>query len=195
MTGADYDYQGDESYQYDDNGNRVNNGYAVGTNNEMTSDGTYRYLYDAEGNRTRKFRDQNANGQLDSGDTDITEYAWDHRNRQAKKVSEADGARGQPAQITYYWPGCTRMVLRIPPQATAQRRGRRTSLAQPGHYVFDGGRIALELSGSHATRLWGVGMDQPQGHWPRCPVTRTALAAFLDCSTRRATLSARMPAA
>ena len=59
----------------------MNNGYAVGTNNQMTSDGTYRYQYDAEGNRTRRFRDQNANGQLDSGDTDITEYTWDHRSR------------------------------------------------------------------------------------------------------------------
>ena len=42
LTGADYDYQADETYVYDDNGNRVNNGYTVGANNQMTSYGTYR---------------------------------------------------------------------------------------------------------------------------------------------------------
>ncbi|GAB6188113.1 hypothetical protein [Thermopirellula anaerolimosa] len=87
LTAADYDYQSDESYQYDANGNRVTaNGssYATGMNNQLLSDGTYRYLYDAEGNRTHRFIDANQNGQLDSGDTDITQYTWDHRNRLTK---------------------------------------------------------------------------------------------------------------
>jgi len=39
---------------------------------------------DAEGNRTARFIDANQNGQLDAGDTDITEYTWDHRNRLVK---------------------------------------------------------------------------------------------------------------
>ena len=30
LTGADYDFQTDESYTYDDNGNRTNTGYATG---------------------------------------------------------------------------------------------------------------------------------------------------------------------
>jgi len=45
LTAADYDYQTDESYQYDSNGNRVlANGstYTTGTNNRLLSDGTYR---------------------------------------------------------------------------------------------------------------------------------------------------------
>ncbi|MBC7353892.1 MAG: hypothetical protein H5U08_16150, partial [Thermogutta sp.] len=56
----------------------------TGTNNRLLSDGTYRYQYDAEGNRTHRFIDTNANGQLDSGDRDITQYTWDHRNRLTK---------------------------------------------------------------------------------------------------------------
>ncbi len=83
LTAADYTYQPavpDEAYTYDANGNRVN-GYTVGVNNRMTSDGTYRYLYDAEGNRTARFLDADQSGTITAGDTDITTYQWDHRNR------------------------------------------------------------------------------------------------------------------
>jgi YD repeat-containing protein len=58
--------------------------YTTGANNQLLSDGTYRYQYDAEGNRTHRLIDVNQNGQLDSGDTDITQYTWDHRNRLVK---------------------------------------------------------------------------------------------------------------
>jgi hypothetical protein len=36
----------------DANGNRTGDGYVVGPDNQLTSDGTYRYQYDAEGNLT-----------------------------------------------------------------------------------------------------------------------------------------------
>ena len=52
LTAADYDYQSDENYQYDQNGNRITaNGstYTTDDNNQLLSDGTYRYQYDAEG--------------------------------------------------------------------------------------------------------------------------------------------------
>ena len=41
-------------------------GYVIGPDNEILSDGTYTYTYDAEGNRTAKFVDTNADGVLDS---------------------------------------------------------------------------------------------------------------------------------
>ncbi|MCX7428829.1 MAG: hypothetical protein NTW96_24785 [Planctomycetia bacterium] len=87
LTGADYDYQDDEAYAYDENGNRETaNGstYATGDGNQLLSDGTYRYAYDDEGNRTLRYVDdpaQGTQGQLDAYDTDITEYDWDYRNR------------------------------------------------------------------------------------------------------------------
>jgi hypothetical protein len=74
LTGADYDYQTDESYTYDDNGNRVTaNGdtYSSGDDKQLLSDGTYTYTNDAEGNRVAKFIDANSNGELDTGDTII----------------------------------------------------------------------------------------------------------------------------
>ena len=47
-------------------------GYVTGADNRLLSDGTYRYAYDAEGNRTERYIDVNADGVLDAGDTDIT---------------------------------------------------------------------------------------------------------------------------
>ena len=73
-----------EDYDYDSNGNRTSTAsstYKTGADNRILSDGTYRYLYDKAGNRTAKFVDNNSNGKLDSGDTDITLYSYDYRNR------------------------------------------------------------------------------------------------------------------
>jgi len=75
LTGASYTgtaAQSDEAYAYDANGNRQSaNGssYVIGADNRLISDGTYTYSCDAEGNRTAKFIDANADGVLDTGDT------------------------------------------------------------------------------------------------------------------------------
>ena len=55
--------------------------YVTGPNNQLLFDGVFSYCYDPEGNRTARFIDVNANGLLDAGDTAVTTYAWDHRNR------------------------------------------------------------------------------------------------------------------
>jgi len=70
-----------EAYAYDSTGNRTNAGTQTSTGNRLAFDGTYRYAYDAEGNRTAKFLDTNAGGTLSLGDTDVTVYAYDQRNR------------------------------------------------------------------------------------------------------------------
>ena len=70
-----------EAYAYDKTGNRTSGGTQIGTGNRLLSDGTYRYAYDAEGNRTAKFLDTNAGGMLSLGDTDVTLYGYDQRNR------------------------------------------------------------------------------------------------------------------
>jgi hypothetical protein len=45
VTGATYNYQSNEAYTYDANGNRTNTGYSTGTGNRLNSDGTYNYQY------------------------------------------------------------------------------------------------------------------------------------------------------
>ncbi|TVS15330.1 MAG: hypothetical protein EA424_16400, partial [Planctomycetaceae bacterium] len=68
---ADYDYQDDEAFAYDANGNRTMTGFVTGDNNLVLSDGVYDYQYDAEGNRTRRTH-------ISSGE--VTEYDWDNRS-------------------------------------------------------------------------------------------------------------------
>ena len=51
--------------------------YTTGADNQLLSDGTHRYQYDAAGNRTARFVDADADGLLDAGDTNITQYTWD----------------------------------------------------------------------------------------------------------------------
>jgi RHS repeat-associated protein len=76
LTGADHaSPRADESYSYDANGNRTMTGYQTGANNLTTSDGTYNYEYDDEGNRTRRTK---------ISDGSYEEYQWDHRNRLTK---------------------------------------------------------------------------------------------------------------
>ncbi len=72
LVSADYDYQDDEDYSYDGTGNRTNDGYVTGTNNQLLSDGTYNYEYDGEGNRISR---------TDIATGEVTEYQWDYRNR------------------------------------------------------------------------------------------------------------------
>jgi RHS repeat-associated protein len=93
--------EANESYSYDANGNRTNAGYVTGADNRLMSDGTYTYAYDAEGNRTEKFIDVNADGVLDSGDTDVTQFTWDNRDRLTEvKTYATEG--GDPIEVVDY---------------------------------------------------------------------------------------------
>ena len=79
VTGAAYTGTGqpaNESYTYDANGNRTNTGYSTGTNNQLSSDGTFNYTYDAEGNRSTRTRISNA-----TANDYKTTYTWDYRDR------------------------------------------------------------------------------------------------------------------
>jgi hypothetical protein len=78
-------------------GNRINNGYTVGPNNQLFSDGTHTYTYDEEGNRTSRTH-------IASGE--VTEYHWDHRNRLVRVSTRATangplgGKRGRGSFVT-----------------------------------------------------------------------------------------------
>ena len=62
----------DETYTYDANGNRTSGGSVVGDNNQIVSDGTFTYLYDARGNIASK---------LNTNTNERTEYTYNHRNQ------------------------------------------------------------------------------------------------------------------
>ncbi|NLS98225.1 MAG: DUF3836 domain-containing protein [Planctomycetaceae bacterium] len=90
LTGADYDFQTDETYVYDENGNRTlvngSTSYTTGDHNRLTSDGTYNYTYDNEGNVLTK---------TNISTSESVEYTWDHRNRLVKATFKNSG--GTPA--------------------------------------------------------------------------------------------------
>ncbi len=93
LTSAVHTFQTNESYSYDANGNRTMTGWQTGTDNRLVNDGTYSYEYDKEGNRTK--RTKTATG-------DVTEYAWDYRNR-LTRVTEKDvmGTTTKVVEYTY----------------------------------------------------------------------------------------------
>jgi len=160
LTGADYDYQTDESYSYDANGNRTMSGYATGDDNQLTSDGTYRYLYDAEGNRTARFVDVNTNGQLDSGDTNITEYTWDYRNRLTNVTERATYGGAATKSTDFAYDYVNRLV-----SETADPDGAGEEGAEETFFAYDGNQIALQFNGSESSDLahrylWGPAVDQ-----------------------------------
>jgi RHS repeat-associated protein len=88
----------DEAYSYDATGNRLSSTgtsqSSNGSHNRLQTDGTYNYLYDNEGNTTR--RTHIATGA-------VTNYTWDHRNRLATVVERVSvsGAITKQTQFTY----------------------------------------------------------------------------------------------
>jgi RHS repeat-associated protein len=65
-----------ESYSFTANGNRSMSGYSTGSDNLTSSDGTYNYLYDADGNRVSRTHIAGTYS------TDYkTTYTWDYGNR------------------------------------------------------------------------------------------------------------------
>ena len=153
LTGADYSGSTpDETYVYDDNGNR------------LTSDGTFTYRYDAEGNRTVRTRIS-----TDPADDYTTEYTWDYRNR-LTVVTFKDNDAEVTKTVAYTYDVFDRLIGRV---VTAE--GQTT---QQTRFIYDGTQILAEFDGtgdgsgvgtgndplsasdlSHRY-LWGVAVDQ-----------------------------------
>lgn len=85
--------QTNESYRYDDNRNRIVEGYVVSSNNQIVADGTFTYGYDFEGSLV-------ARTNIPTGAT--TAYRYDHRNRLTSVVDkDAGGTVTQTVEFTY----------------------------------------------------------------------------------------------
>ncbi len=149
-----------ESYNLDANGNRRTaagvSQSAAGTHNRLQSDGTYSYIYDPEGNVTR--RTKISGGQ-------VTDYAWDHRNRLVS-VTEKVSATGAITKKTEY-------IY----DAFDQRVGKRLDIGTIGTwdryeaFIWADGQEVMRLvdsDGQVATQpyrianryLWGATVDQ-----------------------------------
>jgi RHS repeat-associated protein len=132
LVDAEHDYQDDEAYSYDDNGNRVNDGYEVSENNQLLSDGKFNYSYDKEGNRVSRV--EIATGEL-------TKYEWDYRNRLVGVFTkDSSGNVVERNQYTY-----DVFDNRIAKSVDADGAG--SAVAKEEHFVYDGDEIALTFDG------------------------------------------------
>jgi RHS repeat-associated protein len=166
----------DENYTYDENGNRQytsqpNDG--VGADNQLAADGTYKYLYDPEGNRIARYiGSAPTNGQMPSTASNITKYTWDNRNRLVKVekfASASDYADGTNSMesIVYAYDFQNRLIHKtLDPDGSHLSAG----TIQQTVYVYDGNQIVLQfeksgtgsLAAGNLTHrdLWGPAVDQ-----------------------------------
>ena len=94
LTGVTHsnDAFANESFSYDVNGNRTMTGDSTSTGNELTSDGTYNYTYDANGNMITQTA-------IATGDETI--YDYDYLNRLVEVEQVVGGVESVVAQYTY----------------------------------------------------------------------------------------------
>lgn len=133
LTATDHSYQTDEAYSYDNQGNRINDGYVTGLENRLLEDGTYVYTYDNEGNRLT--RTEIATGIVDG-------YSWDHHNRlTAISTMDSGGNVIRTAEYTYDIYG--RRILKV-----VDSDGAGANPAETEAYIYDGEHIALVFDGN-----------------------------------------------
>jgi RHS repeat-associated protein len=162
---------GTEDYGYDDNGNRITNGFEVGDHrdNQMTSNGTFHYEYDAEGNRSMRYiwTDANSNGEADPGErSQITEYTWDQRNRLVSVIDRPSEGANSTQEVTYQYDYQNRLVRKNldPDGASGYATMHQTAFVYDGietlmQFEKDGtGDIAT--SGLSHRYLYGAAVDQ-----------------------------------
>jgi RHS repeat-associated protein len=129
-----------ESYSYDVNGNRTMTGYSTGTGNELSSDGTYTYSYDNEGNVLTKTR---------ISDGQVTTNTWDYRNRLTEEVIKTSGGTVvQDDKFTY--------------DVLGRRIGKNTLSGGQSWTLYDGDNTYADFnsSGSLTYRyVYGKGLD------------------------------------
>ena len=160
-----------ESYQYDANGNRetvTTSGNQVtcitGPNNELLYDGTYTYSYDGEGNQTARWVQAPANsGQTApaAGDSDITTYTWDNRDRLTSVTHYQNYGDSADLTVTYVYDAFNRWI-----GETVTSGGTTTQT----RYVYDGNQIVMQFQGTGSgplaannlsdRYLWGPAVDQ-----------------------------------
>ncbi len=162
-----------ENYGYDPAGNQDTGGDTVqstGDNRQATDSSGYTYLYDAEGNCTAKFIDANSDGVIDAGDSDITTYQWDYRDRLTESDHFATFAAYSGGTsdfvVSYAYDYANRVV-----KETVDPDGSGGSAAvEQAVYAYDDDNCVLQFektgSGSLAASdlsdryLWGAAVDQ-----------------------------------
>jgi RHS repeat-associated protein len=147
LLGTDSNYQADEAYEYDANGDRTGAGYQSEGNNRLASDGFYTYSYDDEGNLTSK---------VNLSDNSSTVYGWDNRNRLVA-MTQKDGNGDVTQSILYRYDVFNRRIAKV-----IDADGSGAGAAQVERMVYNGNDIALTFDGNGTQThryMYGVGVD------------------------------------
>ena len=122
----------------------------TGANNELLFDGTYTYLVRRRGNQTARLgrqHDQPAGDAAGRGDTNITIYTWDNRNRLTSVTQYATYAdykrRIGPADAGQT---VTLHLRRLQP--LDRRDGHCRNGGQADGFVYDGTQIVMQFDES-----------------------------------------------
>jgi RHS repeat-associated protein len=150
------DPRGDEFYEYDANGNRIESslhgsGYRTGPGNRLLTDGTYNYEYDHEGNTVK--RTLIATG-------DYREFEWDHRNRLTAVIDRlANGTATQIVRFTY--DGLDRRISKSVDTTPADAVD-----AAILHFVYDREDVLLDFLDADGSGPAPAELDQRYLHGP-----------------------------
>jgi RHS repeat-associated protein len=131
-----------QAFAYDAVGNRTTGGSVVNAGNQLTADANYAYVYDDNGNLTRKTF-------LATGN--FTQYTYDAENRLTKVEEFAAGNPTAFATSTYRYDGLGRRIEKV-------------ANGQTTRYIYDGEDILLEYDGANvlqARYTHGPGIDEP----------------------------------
>ncbi len=149
LTGAAYTSQSDETYAYDENGNRTLDGYQTGDHNRLLADGAFDYQYDNEGNRIR--RTNVATGA-------VTEYSWDHRNRLVSITDRGTLSGPSLRSVNQRYDAFNRWI-----SSAVDADGDGPAQEVITRYDYEGNNIILQrnAAGDVTKRFsWGVMVDQ-----------------------------------
>ncbi len=134
---------GTETFTYDLSGNRLRrNGETTdstySTKNELTNDKTYTYVYDKNGNLTKK---------IHSTTGEITTYTWDYENR-LTSVTKKPNADAEPtSEVTYKYDALGRRIQKNVNDTVT-------------NYVYDGDNILLEFNAQNILEAKYIHSDQ-----------------------------------
>jgi RHS repeat-associated protein len=148
LIGADHTGISDETYTYDENGNRTMSGYSTTDNNQLTTDGVYNYTYDDEGNRSRRTK---------ISDSSYEEHTWDHRNRLTKIAFKNSGGTVTKS-VDYIYDAFNRLIRRTldPDGATG------SAALVDAVFSWHADQINLQFDGSAAADLVNRYLWNPQ---------------------------------
>jgi RHS repeat-associated protein len=152
--------QPNESYSYDANGNRLpaaSDGksspqYTIGSDNEVTFDGTYSYAYDADGNRIER---------TDVATGTVTGYTWDNGNRLTAVKDYANSSAYQSGTCTeafcYYYDAENRWIGQDTETFDASGN---VLTDHETRFVYAGNQIVLQFDGNVSPLPSGEGQGE-----------------------------------